>query len=286
MSEAERRFLKSRETGIADPWFDGSPERRAEFRQLEQIWSDLDKLPDLAVLPHSPRNTRRAFLAWGAGVAVAAGTAGVVFMPRADLRTPTGERLATSLPDGSRLDMDAHSRIDLDFSDGHRGVRMLEGRVRFDVVGAADPFRIVTTAGNVSLPEGTATVHLWDGEMTVTSHKGQCSISADGSEIRLVAGEEVTVGASGVGRPEPVSLGQDDWMSGRLVFENRPLRQVVSDLDRYRSGTIIIRGNDLRNLMVTGVFDASRPDVALDAIAASLPVVRRDFGPLTLLLPA
>ncbi|MGU3401598.1 FecR family protein [Brucellaceae bacterium D45D] len=286
MSEAERRFLKSQETGIKDPWFDDGPERRAEFQQLERLWSDLDKLPDLAVLPQHRRPTRRALLTWGAGAAIAAGTAGVVLMPRADLSTPTGGRLVTALPDGSRLDMDAHSRIDLDFSDSHRGVRMLEGRARFEAVNAGRLFHIATIAGDVRLADGVVTVHLWDGEMTVTNHAGQCSVVAGSTEIRLAASEEITVGASGIGKPEQVSIGNDDWLSGRLVFENRPLRQVVSDLDRYRSGTIIMRGSSLRNLRVTGTFNASSPDVALNAITASLPVIRRDFGPLTLLTPA
>lgn len=288
MSEAERRFLKSREAGVSDPWFDASPERRAELRVLERLWAELDQMPDLAVLPKRSTHSRRAVLQWGSGAALAAGVAGFALMPRADLATATGERRVAELPDGSGLTMDAYSHMDLRFGAGLREVHLKDGRARFQVARAASPFEVAAGPGRVRLSEGTATVHLWDGEMTVASHEGRCSVTPEGGigSIELEAGEEVTVGASGAGTPVPISIGQDDWALGRLVFDGQPLRQVVSDLDRYRSGTIVMRGSQLRDLKVTGVFDASRPDVALDAIEASLPVRRRDFGPVTLLTSA
>ena len=62
------------------------------------------------------------------------------------------------------------------------------------------------------------------------------------------------------------------WLRGKLVFQDRRLRDVIADLDRYRSGRIVIWDEALLNLRVDGIFDMANPDAALDAMIRTLPV--------------
>lgn len=282
MNEAERRFLKSRERG-PDPWFEADPDRRAARDGMERIWSDLDALPELACLAPAPRRSRRWVLAGGA--ALAAAVAAVAVLPRADLATAKGERRSVTLPDGSVLVLDAGSSADLRFQADARVLRLTSGRADFHVVPAARRMVVLCDAGRVHVPAGHVTVHLWADDMTVACHTGEALVTIwNGGEVALAAGQEVSFGPSGT-VTQPVSRAETEWQSGRLVFEDRPLRQVVADIGRYRAGRILLRGA-VADLRVTGVFDATRPDLALDAITAALPVARRDLGPLTLLTSA
>ncbi|MDH2327799.1 FecR domain-containing protein [Cereibacter sp. SYSU M97828] len=250
----------------------------------ERIWTDLDALPELAALAPPPRRSRRAVMLGGAGLAVAAGLAA---LPRADLATARGEARAVTLPDGSRMVLDAASSADLRFQGDARVLHLHEGRADFQVAAAARHFVILSDSGRVITRGGALTVHLWDAEMTVACHSGAVTVTgSNGGDILLAGGQEVTVGPSGNDPIRAASAAEREWQAGRLVFEDRPLRQVVADLGRHRSGRIVLRGEGIRELRVTGVFDAARSDAALDVIAGALPVRRRDLGPVTFLTPA
>jgi transmembrane sensor len=62
------------------------------------------------------------------------------------------------------------------------------------------------------------------------------------------------------------------WRRGKLVFADRALRDVVSELDRYRAGRIVFLDSDIARARFTGVFNLPDTDRALAAIEASLDV--------------
>jgi transmembrane sensor len=62
------------------------------------------------------------------------------------------------------------------------------------------------------------------------------------------------------------------WRRGKLIFNRRPLADVVADIERYRRGKIILLGDGLRSLAVTGVFDLKNPEAILTTIEDTLPV--------------
>jgi transmembrane sensor len=62
------------------------------------------------------------------------------------------------------------------------------------------------------------------------------------------------------------------WRRGKLIFDRRPLGEVVADLERYRRGKIVVVRDDLDALEVTGVFDLADPEAILLTIEETLPV--------------
>jgi transmembrane sensor len=285
-------------------WMAADPLNRAEYGRLGGLWEDLDRIPDPraaldmdgAMLPPSTSRrsfSRRAFL--GAGtMALAAASAAVVAGPpdflTSDYFTGTGEQRSLTLEDGSRVDLDADTAIALDFSGTARNIRLLRGRAFFDV--ASNPGRpfTVRAAGGSTTALGTRfVVHEWSGAVTVSVEESAVSVAGpDNSDTVVKAGEYVTYDDMHLGQAQPVDVEAEvSWRRGKLIFEDRPLRQVLADVNRYRSGTIRVTDSRLLNMRVSGIFDIRNPDGVLEAIRQTLPVRSFQISPwLVVLHPA
>lgn len=267
-------------------WFT-QPQNRREYEKLSALWGDLDRLGDPRLIPATgavadlrpaAHLSRRRLLLGATGAAAAVAAAVVVALPLlfdGDIRTGVGERRSLALADGSRVELDADSALSLAFSPQARRLSLLRGRAFFDV--APDPARPfeVAAAGGVTTALGTRfSVHLWSDEVTVTVTQSAVRIRAgEAGTAQLHAGEAVSYDAAGFGEKEAVSDAQATaWRRGKLIFEDRPLRQVIADVNRYRHGRIVVTNSDLLRLRVSGIFDVHRPDGVLEAITRTLPV--------------
>ncbi|MEQ9608573.1 MAG: hypothetical protein RLN99_13005 [Kiloniellaceae bacterium] len=115
------------------------------------------------------------------------------------------------------------------------------------------------------------------GAVSVVAIDGRVEVAAGGdfgTALSLAAGEAVTYGGGRVlGAIEPVDAkAATAWRRGKLMFNQRPLSEVVAELERYRQGRILIVDAAVAALPVTGVFDLADPDATLTAIEAILPV--------------
>ena len=264
-------------------WMAADASHRAEFGRLADIWTDLDRLPDPRArrVPEAAcrrKPSRRAFL--GGGAAALAATAAMVAIGPPDFLTSdhftgTGELRTVTLTDGTRVELDADSAIALDYTAAVRSVRLVRGRAFFDV--AKDPLRPFT----VQAADGSATalgtrfvVHEWAGIVTVTVEESAVSVEGpDRRKTVVKAGEYVTYDASHLGEVGSLDVESEvAWRRGKLIFEDRPLRQVLADVNRYRSGTIRVTDSRLLNMRVSGIFDIRDPDGVLEAIRTTLPV--------------
>lgn len=265
-------------------WMAADPRNRAEYAKLGGIWSDFDRIPDLrenrAYRPPARRRapSRRLFLAGGAA-ALAAGAVAVVVGPpdylASDHFTGTAELRRVTLPDGTVVELDADSAIALDFTDKARAVRLLRGRAFFDVArDAVRPFTVLAAGGSTTALGTRFVVHEWADAVTVSVEESAVSVVAPTRAAAVVnAGEHVSYDARRLGAVHPVDIESEAaWRRGKLIFENRPLRQVLADVNRYRSGTIRVTDSRLLDMRVSGIFDIGDPDGVLDAIRSTLPV--------------
>ncbi|MDB6454262.1 FecR family protein [Falsirhodobacter sp. 20TX0035] len=252
------------------------PGHAAAFRAVEEMWGELGDLRDVAAVGPA-RLSRRRVLAMGGGGLVAASAGAALVWPRSDFATPAARLARLPLPDGADLLLDAASRANLDAPVRHVHVRAGRARLR---VGATE-YQIIAPRCRIAARAAEVTIHLWDGQATVACHAGEVRLHPlQRSTIALAAGQEVSL--DDALHVAPLSETETAWTSDRLVFHDRPLRQVVADLERWRGGRIILRG-DHRDMAVTGTFDATRPEAALDALVAALPITRHDLPWLTVL---
>src|SRR5207253_11215794 len=67
------------------------------------------------------------------------------------------------------------------------------------------------------------------------------------------------------------------WRAGRLIYRNRPLSEVVADLDRYGDHEVKAVG-PAANLRFTGVLTIDNQSVMVQRLAGLLPVVASSPG--------
>jgi transmembrane sensor len=119
-------------------------------------------------------------------------------------------------------------------------------------------------------------------------HSVQVTLSPSAENVPLIVheGEQALFApAQGLRGARRVDLGmQTAWQCGKLIFQNKPLAEVVAELSRYRHGHILILNPALRHLSVTGLFDTATPDVALRIIHRTLSIHETTFTPYMVLL--
>ena len=75
--------------------------------------------------------------------------------------------------------------------------------------------------------------------------------------------------APGVAAVAPYPVDADHvtaWRRGKLIFDDKPLGEVLAILARYRRGYVVLVDPALRGRRVTGVFETRDPEAALRAI--------------------
>ena len=262
-------------------WLAADPVHRREYEKLGNLWSELDVLPDPRRARGAPTYhgySRRRLLAAGAafvGVAAAVPLSGVTTTLAADFRTGTGERKSVTASDGTRIDLDAGTAITEDYTAALRRLRLIEGRAAFSV--ADEPRRRLEVAcgeGACHAAHGTFVVHRRVEDVVVAVEDGGVSVTTrTAGPVELRPGQCVSYSSTGLGPVETVSGDAETaWRRGKLIFRDRPLDDVVADLNRYREGRIVIADRSLAMLRLDGIFDTARPDAALEAMINTLPV--------------
>lgn len=257
-------------------WLQAAPVHVIAWRETERLWSGLDQLgAETTVVRLPPKRGGGIAMKIAAGLVVAALGTGWAMAPVglfADHRAAIGGRELVQLEDGSAVELGTGAALDVNYSATRREVRLLAGEAFFTVTPDPDrPFIVQAREGEI-LVRGTAfNVKIADQvQVAVTQHTVE--VSTGGPETtRVTEGEEVSYGGGHVSAVRLADLDSvQAWRQGQLVFIDTPLDEVITELSRYRHGYIRLLGGDLGQMRVTAVFDATRPDEAIESIARSL----------------
>lgn len=203
----------------------------------------------------------------------------------ADLRTGTGERRSLVLEDGTHLQLNTATAVDLRFSGSERRIVLREGEIL--VATAADalgrPLVVESPAGTL-VPLGTRfTVrHVADGADCSPTRlaviEGAVRIYADGrpdGETALVtAGQQARFTRKRIHAPVPLDEASHSWVDGTFSAEGMRLADLLADLGRYRPGRLRCAPG-VADLRITGAWPLDGPDATdriLDALERRLPV--------------
>ncbi|MEX3772466.1 FecR domain-containing protein [Pseudomonas sp. MYb118] len=188
---------------------------------------------------------------------------------RADLHTATGERSKVQLADGSTLQLNTASAVDVDVQ--ARRVKLIEGEMSLKVPGSL-PMTVQTRFGNVIVSQSEVCVRQDSRGCRVSMYHGAVQLQPlQGAALALRAGQQVNLGAAGAGAIVPFDALAPGWREGVLLANNQPLGDFLRELGLYRPG--ILRWEpELENLRVTGSFLLDDTDRVLALLAASLPL--------------
>lgn len=179
-----------------------------------------------------------------------------------ETKTLTGQQKEVVLPDGSKVRLNASSnlRFPSEFAPNTREV-YLEGEAFFEVVADKKrPLIIHGTEANVKVLGTAFNVHAYPGkgmEVAVRSGKvNMVSHSGTGTDVLMVpAGKKgVSNKSAGIWQVEPATEMDFDWLEGTLQFNERPLSEVIEELELSYGVDIELADADLASCRISATF--------------------------------
>lgn len=263
-------------------WQAADPEHRRAWQRLQQLQQTLGGVPAdsaRAVLRDAPDPQRRAALKL-LGLLLVAGGSGYLVQGSqpwqaafAEHRTATGEIRHLTLSDGTHLDLNSDSAIDLRFSATERRIRLIRGEIL--LTSGHDPSRpliVETAAGDIQALGTRFAVRELDDGSRVDLYEGRLQVRpVQGLPVLMNAGDSLWFSATQTSAVTALDANASSWAQHRLIAERQPLGRFVAELSRYRPG--VLRCDEaVSGLLLTGVFPLNDTDAILTALERSLPV--------------
>jgi transmembrane sensor len=269
-------------------WLEEKDSHRAEYQKVRHAWAGMGRIPrdfasdvagSAAVVQIPPR--RRRGVRWlAAGAALAAACLAFVLFPviqkhmLADYVTGTAELREIVLPDGSVAHLDAGSAIAVDFAGNRRAITLVAGQAFFSVVRDRQrPFTVQADEVAVTVTGTAFDVRKTSDSVSVAVQSGTVEVStADRAEPdRLTLGQSLVFDRRSrtVSRREVPATEVASWRSRRMIFHDASFADVVEELGRHMPGAIVVRDTSLNRQAVSGIFDLTRPQEALEGLAVS-----------------
>ncbi|ATB65323.1 FecR domain-containing protein [Pseudomonas mosselii] len=267
-------------------WRQSDPRHEATWQALQEAqacFSQARELPEgvaLRALTAPERADRRQALKLLTLGLLGLGLSGTALqhspwrLSLADYSTRTAERRHVQLADGSELQLNSRSAVNVRFSATERRVELLEGQVYVRVQGDTRQRPLCVTSAEASLWTFDAAFDVCQarGNTRLAIDQGQVAIQVPGRAQQLAkAGEQYRIdhhGAQPLANPQAQGSA---WTRGLLIANDMPLAELADTLARQREGWV---GCDpaVAGLRVSGVFQLDDTDNALRSLAHTWPV--------------
>lgn len=206
--------------------------------------------------------------------------------PPMEYATRVAETRDFNFADGSVVTLGARSKIRVRYDESERRVALLAGEAFFSVT--KDPERpFVVVAGNRSVKVlGTKfDVHHGPAELRVSVQEGAVEVVRlqlfdaanplpEAATYTLTAGQQM-IAPHNNPQAEIRAFNPDQagsWRTGRLIYDNTHLGEVIADANRYSTRRITLAGAGLAQLKVTGSYRIDRIEQMVKGLPKILPV--------------
>jgi transmembrane sensor len=214
--------------------------------------------------------------------------------------TGLGEQRTVVLTDGSLLELNTATAVEVRYTRTRRDIDILQGEAFFIVKqDAARPFRVSSNGVEVKAVGTQFNVYLHDGQTVVTVLEGKVEvqrIAAGASQagglqapFRLEVGNQAVISADrqSITRDDAAMARAPAWHENKLIFADEPLLNVVAEINRYNVKQLVVADPALASRRISGVFDVHDPEVIVRFLARSAGVtVQEDSGNAWVLAPA
>ena len=310
------RDLSSSELEQLRAWIRADQRNERELEECARLWDMLGALHSLAdLMPHEkkPSSWRPAALAASLALALVAGLAVLVndasLLPahepqaaevddQATYTTPVGDQSTVHLNDGSVVQLNTDTQLQVRMTAEHRLLTLEQGEIHIDV--AHDPqrplrvlvgdkvFEALGTSFNVRIDEsGEVELIVTEGRVRVELPAESFTVSEqDSGNTELAQGERIVLNEV----PEVEAIADGDievklaWREGMLVFRGSSLDEAVREVGRYTHLEFVVQSEDLKAMRVAGVFKAGDVEGFLASLRANFDVVDRRIDEETIAL--
>lgn len=253
-----------------ETWLTQSPAHRATFWRLEAAWKDTTRLTAFrAPQRRTPKESIARPLFRAVAVLAVAAICGTAAFHYATLpegktySTTVGGRQILTLSDGSKIDLNTDSAVRVALSDTARKVWLEKGEAVFDVThDSARPFivmvgnRRVTDLGTkfqIRQDADQLRVAVLEGRVRIDEKKpGAKPLVLDAGDVAVEKDGTVELARRATQDLEK-ALG---WQRGVLVFDNRSLKDVAAEFNRYNTRKLVIADGKAGSTRIAGTFHA------------------------------
>ena len=300
-------------------WRDADTAHRAKFERLQMLSAalkgaenraDVRGLHDEAVASIARRRRVRS---WSVAASMLVLIGGIVLYARVGpvwnrtdaagrYETQTGQRTVITLRDGSVVELNARTTVEVRLGVSRRDLTLVAGQALFRV--ARDPARpFVVRAGDRDIiAVGTEfDVRLEPSSVQVTLLEGRVNVdrrnTPDTVRASLRPGQQLIASLhSAAGSPMADSSSPADvlrevdvaratgWREGRIFLRNLSLSRAVEEMNRYSPKQIVVQDPALDRFTVNGMFRAGEPEAFADALQRYFPVRAENHGDLQIVL--
>lgn len=295
------RLLTSGEATTADAealkrWCGRSREHAAAFAAASQFWRALGPAALDLSQDHNPTASafeqsancrsligRRAIL----GGALAASAVGIlVIRPpfglwpslaelQADFSTGPGEQREIQVSNSVAIQMNTRTSLSIAGVGNTDEINLIAGEASFTTTSkqGSKPFNVIAAEGKTSALSAHFDLRILSSGVCVTCLSDEVQITYRGQSVTLRGRERVTYGEGKFGATSSIDPSvASAWQKGLIIFDMTPLSEVIDELNRYRSGRIVLLNSGLARSPVNGRFRIDRPDEALAQIERAFGV--------------
>ncbi|MCR4539772.1 FecR domain-containing protein [Pseudomonas sp. 18.1.10] len=283
VARAAARWLALLESGTATEgdhaalqhWRDSHPQHEQTWQKAQALRQRFGGLPQALAMASldRPQPGRRAVLKRALGVAALVPAAWLISrqLPieawRADMHTATGERKRLPLADGSTLQLNTATALDVDLA--QRRITLVDGELALNVPGTA-AMTVHTRYGELRVSQAQVCVRQLAGGCRVSVLKGAVQVrDLNGQWATLHSAQQAPLNASGLGAWVAFDVMQLGWRDGVLTAQDQGLGDFLRELERYRPG-VLRWAPRLEALRVTGSFRLDDTDRVLNLLASTL----------------
>jgi transmembrane sensor len=265
-------------------WMQSSPEHAAAWARVEKLQQQWAMMPQQAALSclGAAQAQRRDVLKM-LGMLVAVGGCSWFAVEQvpyrsmlAQQRTGIRERRSLRLDDGSQLELNADTALDIHFDSKQRLIQLLRGEIIVQTAKdpAQRPFMVQTAQGRVRALGTRFSVRQLPEQTRVGVMQAAVEVSPQrhaNHALRLEAGQQVTFDFDRVGSARPLPAGSTAWVQGMLSVDDWRLGDFIEELGRYRPGVLHCAA-EVHGLKISGAFRIDDTDTVLENLGKSLPV--------------
>lgn len=261
-------------------WCAQSPAHQAAFVAATRLWKDFgpagrslsqDDLPAWS----PPNATRRMFL--GAAGTLAATVAGYAIVKPplglwpslsefgADYRTATGEQRHITIAGDVSVRMNTQTSIAVSSpADATDRITLIAGEASFMTSPKMrKPLIVLAGNGRAIASKAQFDVRNIGATVCVTCFDGEVRVEQATRTVSIGPKQEVRYDADNIGTVAQIDPSETAWQDGFVVFRFTPLSDVITEINRYRPGKVILMNAELGPNPVNGRFRIQRIDDVL-----------------------
>ncbi|HEN8801781.1 DUF4880 domain-containing protein [Pseudomonas sp. CM25] len=265
-------------------WLQASPQHAAAWARVEKLQLQWAMVPPQAALSSlgAAQAQRRdvlkvlsLLLAMGGGGWLAAEQVPYRAL-LAQQHTRGGERRSLQLDDGSQLEMNVNTAVDVRYDAKVRAIQLYHGEilVRPTITPEQRPFIVHTEDGSVLARSTEFSIRKLAQQTRVGVLQAAVDVRPQRHPervLRLQAGQQVNYDRDDFAITHALPVNSTAWVQGMVSVNDWHLGDFVEELARYRQG-VLRCAPSIRSMSISGAFRIDDTDIALANLPKTLPV--------------